>query len=83
MLQLAEVIYHNQHPFVRLPDNFPIKNNRVYIRPNMQTGNLELVQTYDEWDEMKKMLQAIGKVEELPEIERAPTIYRDPVSGES
>lgn len=83
-MHAAEVIYHNQHPFVRLPDNFPIQNNKVYIRPNPETGNLELIPTaHGDWSELRQMLQNIGEVETVENIKREPAQYRDPITDEA
>ncbi|SSY70262.1 hypothetical protein [Alysiella crassa] len=68
-MQLAEIVYENDHAFLKLPETWLAKGKSFYIqqKPN---GNLELIQQQGDWDELFQELRQIGEIEPLEDVVR-------------
>ncbi len=81
MSELAEIIYHNQQPFLKLPTFFQLNSKPVYLRQDPETGDMIVSQTASDWDDVLKELQALGELEELPDWQSPEReIYRNPLA---
>lgn len=81
-MELAEIIYHNQQAFVKLPAHFSPSKGCIYIQQNPTTGDVLISQSQKNWDDLWQRIQAIGAVEDLPDFkDREPELFRDPLTS--
>lgn len=63
MMQLAEVIYHNQQAMLKLPSNFKPIQKTWYVAQNEQTGQAMITTCQPEWNDFLQAWQQLDGTE--------------------